>query len=416
MLSTLLIIAGAVSVAAWIWLLTANGGFWRVRGLTLAYDEDAQQNARIVAVIPARNEAETIARVVSSLFAQQWAGELHIVLVDDNSTDGTAEAARGACNPHISAEQRGANVGHPTAQISGPHIPTSANCGQKWGMRSLTIVQGQPLPAGWSGKMWAVHQGVEEALKLAPDYLLFTDADIVHAPTSVASLVAKSESGFDLVSLMVRLHCRSFAERLLIPAFVFFFFMLYPPRWISDSRRKTAGAAGGCILIRPQALARAGGIAAIRSEIIDDCALAREVKRSGGRVWLGLADETASVRPYDTFGEIGRMIARTAFNQLGHSALMLVGALVGLTLVYLLPIALVYAQPFAARVLGALAWLLMALCFSQTVRFYRMSPIWALALPVSAAFYMGATLLSAINYWSGRGGQWKGRAQDVVKS
>jgi hopene-associated glycosyltransferase HpnB len=264
--------------------------------------------------------------------------------------------------------------------------------------------------------MWAVHQGVQEALTLAPDFLLLTDADIVHAPTSVASLVAKAESGYDLVSLMVRLHCRSIAERLLIPAFVFFFFMLYPPRWVADPRRKTAGAAGGCILVRPEALARAGGIAAIRHEIIDDCALAREVNRSGGRVWLGLADETASVRPYDTFAEIGRMIARTAFNQLKHSALMLAGALIGLTLVYLLPIALVFAHTPAARALGLMAWALMALCYLPMVRFYRLRTWWALVLPASAVFYMGSTVFSAVNYWSGRGGQWKGRAQDVAES
>jgi len=449
MLSTLLIIAGALSLAAWIYLLAANGGFWRVRGLTLAAPSNcstATQNARVVVVIPARNEAGTIGRTVRSLLAQQWAGELHIILVDDNSTDGTAVAAQGALSladpmqakeacmghqgnvadgtphaskgglhglpawpqanttpPHINAEKRGANVGHPTAASN-----------RESNARSLTIIQGQPLPAGWSGKMWAVHQGVQQARTLAPDFLLLTDADIVHAPGSVAGLVARAESGYDLVSLMVRLHCRSLAERLLIPAFVFFFFMLYPPRWIADPRRKTAGAAGGCILIRPEALTRARGIEAIRHEIIDDCALAREVKRSGGRVWLGLAEETASVRPYETFGEIGRMIARTAFNQLQHSALMLAGALVGLTLVYVVPIALLFAQPPLARVLGWLAWLLMAMCYLPMVRFYRLLPAWALALPASAAFYMGATVVSAMNYWSGRGGQWKGRAQDVT--
>ena len=406
-MSAILIVGGVLSASAWLYLLFANGDFWRVRKLGLKPTQDAAQNARVVVVIPARNEVETIARTVRSLIAQQWAGELHIILVDDNSTDGTAEAAREALSKLSYAALR--EPGAPE------HLPTSAKRGKKWGTndRSLTIVQGKPLPSGWTGKMWAVSQGVDEALKLAPNYLLLTDADIEHAPASVANLVAKAESGFDMVSLMVRLHCRSFAERLLIPAFVFFFFMLYPPRWISDPRRKTAGAAGGCILIRPEALARAGGIAAIRSEIIDDCALAREVKRGGGRVWLGLADETASVRPYNTFTEIGRMISRTAFNQLGHSALVLMGAIVGLTLVYLLPIALLFAQPFTARVLGALAWLLMALCYSQMVRFYRLSPVWAVALPASALFYMGATLVSALNYWSGRGGQWKGRAQDV---
>ncbi|HEX8926703.1 MAG TPA: glycosyltransferase [Terriglobales bacterium] len=401
-MAAFLFIGGVLSATAWLYLLFANGSFWRVRGLTLPVPRNTAQSARVVVVIPARNEAETIGRTIKSLLEQQYCGELNVVLVDDNSTDGTADVALRALSQVGCAE-------------GAARKPTSATRGQMWGTkeRSLAIIKGRPLPAVWSGKMWAVHQGVEEALKLAPDYLLLTDADIVHEPTSVASLVAKAASGFDIVSLMVRLHCRSVAERLLIPAFVFFFFMLYPPRWIADPRRKTAGAAGGCILIHPEALARAGGISAIRSEIIDDCALAREVKRSGGRVWLGLADETASVRPYNTFAEIGRMIARTAFNQLGHSTLMLVGALVGLTLVYLLPIALLFTQQLSTRILGALAWLLMALCYSQMVRFYRLSPVWALALPLSAAFYMGATVVSAIHYWSGRGGQWKGRAQDV---
>ena len=199
------------------------------------------------------------------------------------------------------------------------------------GRRRLTVIAAEPLPPGWTGKLWAVQQGVEQALKLDPAFLLLTDADIHHAPDNIATLVAIAEAGnYDLTSFMVKLHCRSMAEKLLIPAFVFFFFMLYPPAWIRDPKRKIAGAAGGCMLIRPRALQKAGGISAIRDQIIDDCALARAVKRTGGRVWLGVTPETFSTRAYNSFAEIERMIARTAFNQLQHSAALLAGAIVGM--------------------------------------------------------------------------------------
>ena len=209
---------------------------------------------------------------------------------------------------------------------------------------ALTVLAGQPLPPGWSGKLWAVQQGIERALTLQPRFLLLTDADVQHSPENVATLVAVAEhGGYDLTSFMVKLHCQSLAEKLLIPAFVFFFFMLYPPEWIRDPRRNTAGAAGGCVLIRPEALERAGGIAAIRGEIIDDCALAAVIKRNRGKVWLGVTSETHSLRAYGSFAEIERMIARTAFNQLRHSAWLLMAAVAGLALVYLLPLALLFS-------------------------------------------------------------------------
>ena len=219
------------------------------------------------------------------------------------------------------------------------------------------------------------------------------------------------------MSFMVKLHCRSLPEKLLIPAFVFFFFMLYPPEWIRNPRRKIAGAAGGCILIRPEALERAGGVAAIRGEIIDDCALASRVKRSGGKVWLGLTPDTHSLRAYKTFGEIERMIARTAFNQLQHSAWLLVGAVVGLLLIYLLPLVLLLSGSHYTR----FSWaqrrtLLMWVAYLPMVRFYGLNPAWALTLPFSAAFYTAATIHSALMYWSGRGGEWKGRAQDMARA
>jgi len=224
---------------------------------------------------------------------------------------------------------------------------------------------------------------------------------------------------------MVKLHCQSVAEKLLIPAFVYFFFKLYPPAWIANPRRSTAGAAGGCILIRPAALDKAGGIAAIRQEVIDDCSLAARVKRTGGRLWLGASGTTRSIRPYGGFSEIGRMISRSAFSQLRHSTLFLLLSMVGMAATYLLPPALVLSDLLgghhagaAALVVGtsAAAWLLMIVSYVPVLRLYRLSPLWALALPAAAVFYVGATFHSAVNYWSGRGGQWKGRIQDPVQS
>jgi hopene-associated glycosyltransferase HpnB len=230
----------------------------------------------------------------------------------------------------------------------------------------------------------------------------------------VAELVGIAETGgYDLVSYMVKLACVSFAEKALIPAFVFFFFMLYPPKWISSGPSKVAGAAGGCMLIRPEALAKAGGFGAIRNTIIDDCALARIVKRSGGRIWLGLTRTTASNRSYGSFGEIGRMISRTAFHQLNHSTLLLAGTVVGLVITYLLPVALIFSGSSIAAIEGIIAWLLMSIAYLPIVRFYGRSWPWACTLPIVACFYLAATVQSAVQYWRGKGGEWKGRTQDL---
>ena len=243
-------------------------------------------------------------------------------------------------------------------------------------------------------------QGIEKAG--GADYLLLTDADIVHAPENLARLVGRAErGGFDLVSYMATLHCETRAERALIPAFVFFFFLLYPPRW-------GTGAAGGCMLIRRAALERIGGIAAIRGELIDDCALAAAVRRTGGRVWLGLSRDTLSIRPYETFAEIGRMISRSAFTQLRHSAWLLAGTVAGLLFTYVLPPVLAIGGSWW----GAAAWGMMSVAYFPALRFYRRSPLWAPLLPLVAVFYMGATVNSAVEYWRGRGGVWKGRVQD----
>jgi hopene-associated glycosyltransferase HpnB len=381
-------VAGGIAVTAWVYLLLARGAFWRavtpsVNARRPMPGVPSRWNTRpVAAVIPARNEVEVVAQSITSLLAQSEAENIHIFLVDDESSDGTAEAALAAAR----------NAGKPAA---------------------LTVIRGQAPPPGWTGKLWALQQGVMLAREFGPRCFLFTDADVAHTPEDFSRVLeAAAGGGYDMASLMVRLHCESWPEKLLIPAFLFFFFQLYPPKWTGDSRRKTAGAAGGCILIRPEALERAGGIAAIRHEVIDDCALARAVKRSGGKVWLGTAETAASVRPHRSLAEIGRMISRTAFSQLKHSAVLLLLTILGMMAVYLLPVALVFSLRPPAAILGLAAWLLMAAAYFPAVRYYRLCPLWALSLPVAALFYTGATLVSALNYWAGRGGQWKGRIQD----
>jgi hopene-associated glycosyltransferase HpnB len=379
--------AGALSLLIWLYLLAAHGGFWRIGRIVARQPLALPAPARIAVVIPARDEAEVVGRAVTSLLNQRGGHAIYIFLVDDASSDSTAEVARQA------AEAPG-----------NPDI--------------LTVIEGAALPAGWSGKLWAVKQGLEKARALAPDFFLLTDADIEHGPDSLATLTAIAQAGaYDLASFMVRLECRTFPERMLIPAFVFFFLKLYPPAWIVNPRRKIAGAAGGSILIRPESLDRAGGIESIHSEVIDDCALARRVKESGGRVWLGLSSETRSIRPYQSLAGIGRMISRGAFNQLRHSCWMLLLALVGLTATYLVPpLLVIFSHQLVPALIGAAAWLLMSVCFLPTVRFYRVFPLWATALPVIAVFYMGTAVHSALRYWAGRGGQWKGRIQDPAGS
>jgi hopene-associated glycosyltransferase HpnB len=309
----------------------------------------------VAVIIPARDEAPVIGQAIASILAQDFPGRLEIFLVDDHSTDGTAAVATEAAG-------------------SDPR---------------LTVIPAPPLDPGWTGKLWAMSQGVAAAEQKPFDYYLFTDADIVHGPSNVSELVARAEAGpFDIVSLMVELSQASLAERALIPAFVFFFFMLYRPG--PDSR----GAAGGCLLIRPAALRLAGGLTAIRGELIDDCSLAREVRRAGGRVWLGPTRTTRSIRRYATFAEIGRMISRTAFTQLRYSWLMVWGALLGMAILFLTPLAL-----------------LPMILYLRTLHYYRRSLLWTLALPLIALFYMGATLHSAIRHAQGRGGEWKGRVR-----
>jgi len=336
----------------------------------------------VAIVVPARNEEEVVARCITSLLDQTYYESIHIFLVDDFSCDRTVQVAREA------------------AQKAGKSA-------------SLTVVACRPLPPGWTGKLWAVRAGIEEASLLKPRFLLLTDADIVHEPVSVASLVEMAETGdYDLVSVTGRLSCETLGEKLLIPAFTFFFLMLYPPAWVANSRRRTAGADGSCILIRPEALARAGGIESIRHQVIDDCTLARIVKGSGGRLYLGVSNLMASIRRHESLTHIGRLISRTAFSQLHHSVLMLLGTLCGLAIVYVLPIVMTFFAPPVPMVLGVIAWAAMTICYFPVIRFYGLKPYLSLTLPMVALFYMGATIWSAIEFWSNHGGEWKGRVQD----
>jgi hopene-associated glycosyltransferase HpnB len=376
-----------LALAVWLYLLLGRGGFW------LARERDDRDNPvepprwpSVVAVVPARNEADVIARSIGSLLRQDYPGRFRVVLVDDGSDDGTTAAALAAAKDMTSDR--------------------------------LTILPGSGLPKGWTGKLWALAQGIRHAggFDPAPDYLLLTDADIGHAADNLRSLVTRAErSGYVLTSLMAALSSANRAERFLIPAFVFFFQMLYPFAWVARRDRATAAAAGGCMLVKRQALEQAGGIAAIRSEIIDDCALARRLKQQGP-TWLGLTRRAQSLRPYDGLAEVGRMVSRSAYAQLRYSPLLLVGTLAGMALTYWLPPLLALAGEGLARWLGLAAWLAMALAFQPMLGFYRASPLWGLALPVIATAYMVFTLQSAFEYWSGRGGMWKGRAQAMTGS
>jgi hopene-associated glycosyltransferase HpnB len=373
------VVLAAIALAAWLYLLLFHGGFWRERPPPAPAPPPLCP--AIVAIIPARNEVEVIGSAVSSLLNQRYPGRFSLILVDDHSTDGTAERARAAARDE-DAEDR------------------------------VAIVAARPLPAGWTGKLWAVAEGIralDESGRLA-EYLLLTDADILHHRTNLAELVAQAETArLDLASLMVRLRCRSPAERLLIPAFVFFFAMLYPFAWTADPRARTAGAAGGCSLVRRSALSRIGGIASIRGALIDDCALAAKIKQ-GGRIWLGLSARTRSLRPYKRLGDIWHMIARTAYTQLRYSPLILAGTVLGMALIFLAPPALVLDGGPAA-LLGGTAWLIMAIAYAPMLRFYRQPLLLAPLLPAIALVYTAATIDSALRHWRGRGGEWKGRIE-----
>jgi hopene-associated glycosyltransferase HpnB len=376
----------ALALLIWLYLLAGRGMFWvgRERDDTLV-PPGAPSPAvwpRVTCIVPARNEAESIAACIGSLLAQDYPGQFRVLLVDDQSADGTAAKAREA------AASRGA-------------------------LDRFDVLTGSSLPAGWTGKLWAMTQGCShvEAEAERPDFILFSDADIAYAPDVLTRLVRGAEArGLGLVSMMAKLNCTSPAERWLVPAFIFFFQKLYPFAWINDPARRTAGAAGGCMLVRREALLRAGGLARIRDALIDDCALGALMKREGP-IWLGLTERVSSLRPYPDFNDLRRMVVRSAYAELGYSPLRLVGAVLGMCLTYLLPPAMALFGGGPAALLGAVTWALMVVAFAPTLRFYRLSPLRGLALPLVAAIYTGFTIESAWAHARGRGGAWKGRFQ-----
>jgi len=373
-----------LALAIWLYLLFFRGGFW------LARESDARDPPlmaqsseswpRVVAVVPARNEAAMLPHSLRSLLAQDYPAPITVIVVDDQSEDATSETAL----------RIGASAGG-----------------------DVVVVRGQPRPPGWTGKVWALQQGIAHAasLKDPPQYLLLTDADIAYAPNALMHLVARARSrGLVLTSLMAKLNCESLAERALIPAFIFFFQMLYPFAWVRRATMSTAAAAGGCMLVERRALENADGMAAIRNALIDDCALAA-VMKARGPIWLGLTQRVVSLRPYPHIGDIRSMVSRSAYAQLRYSPLLLAGTLVGMAVTYLAPPLLAIFGSYPSWAFGVAAWLLVAIAFQPTLRFYRSSPLWGLALPLIAAAYVAFTLDSAYQHWRGRGGMWKGRPQ-----
>jgi len=377
------LVVAAIPLLIWIYLIFGRGWFWRPAKYLTPAPLPRVAGKRIAIVMPARDEAAVIGQAITSLMLQDYSGPVHIFVVDDASTDGTADLAR-----------------HTADRVGKSEL--------------LTVIGSQPLPVGWTGKLWALSQGIAAAERWRPDYLLLTDADIHHGPCTVAELAAIAESeNSDLVSFMITLSSRTNAEKALLPAFVFFFLLLYPPGWVRSRHYRTAGAAGGCILTRREALEGIGGLSEIRNEVIDDCALARSVKSRGGRLWIGLTRTSESIRPYGSVWEIARMISRTAFNQLQHSLLQLILAIAAVLATFVMPVALLFSRERSVVAVGAAAILLMICGYAPILRFYGRSMLWCLALPLIAIFYAGVTIYSAFAYWTGRGGYWKGRIQDV---
>lgn len=374
------IVFGALPLAIWIYLLVGRGMFWLMRERDDRDEPDFNGPwPSVVAVVPARDEADVIARSIGSLLQQDYPGDFRIVLVDDQSTDETSVVAR---------------------------TLDSAN--------RLQIIAGAPRPRGWTGKLWAVKQGIAQASGV--DYLWLTDADIAHTPDNLRKLVARAQSDkLVLVSLMAKLHCKTFAERLLVPAFVFFFAMLFPFGWVNKKNSRVAAAAGGCMLVSRAALERSGAIDAIRGEIIDDCALARSMKKQGA-ICLSLTNRAMSLRPYEKIEDIRRMVSRSAYAQLDYSPLQLIGTLVGMILLCVAPVIVAFFGSGLMRIAGVVVWAAMAIAFQPMLRFYKLSPLWGMALPIIGALYAAFTLDSAVQFWRGRGGMWKGRVQAMTRA
>lgn len=386
----ILLTIATLSLIIWIFLLLFWGQFWRANQRLEIHNIDLPSYPSVCAIIPARNEADVLPVSLKSLLNQDYLGQFSIILIDDQSTDKTGEVAQNIAN-HLNQSDR------------------------------LKVISGQPLPIGWSGKLWAMEQGIQTAKNqgLSPDYFLFTDADIEHHSTNLKELVTKAEKeNLALTSLMVLLRCDSFWEKFLIPAFVFFFQKLYPFPWVNNPRNKMAAAAGGCILIRRDRLEEIGSIPSLREALIDDCTLAQKIKGLSNpdnptAIWLGLTEKTTSLRPYDSLDTIWNMIARTAYTQLNYSPFLLLGTVLGMSLVYLAaPVILLlgfYLQSNNLIIISSLTWFLMAIAYLPTLRLYKLSPLWSLSLPIIALFYNLMTIDSALRHWRGQGGGWKGR-------
>ena len=383
-------LAAGLPLVVWLYLFFLRGGYWRTdRGLPDPPVHDGPWPP-VAVLVPARDEAALIGRTVSGLLGQDYPGDFHIFLIDDHSTDGTAARASDA------------------AQAGGRSA-------------TLSLVAAPPLPAGWTGKLWALaagHKAAGESFAQA-EFLWLCDADIGHPPSALRRLVSHALSDRrDLVSLMVLLKANGFWGRVLVPPFVYFFQKLYPFAWAADPARRTAAAAGGCVLLRCAAFERSGGFAAICGALIDDCTLAASIKHSGGRIWLGLSETSISLRPYARFADIWNMVARSAYTQLRHSPLLLLGTLAGMAITYLGPPAALIAGlavgHWLAAGLGLAAWALMAASFLPMLALYRLSALRAPTLPFAAALYSAMTVASAWRHWRGHGGHWKGRDHQAL--
>ncbi|MFZ3495691.1 glycosyltransferase [Streptomyces sp. 5.8] len=423
-----LLVAACASLAVWLWLTLGQGMFWRTDTRLPPRHAPARWPS-VAIVVPARDEAEVLPRSLPSLLAQDYPGEAEVILVDDGSTDGTAALARRLADAHPGLPLTVLSPGEPGPGWTGKlwalrHGITHARSGARSGARSVLGSSPDPGPGGGpdaaqgrspdSGPDSAASSSPGSSPGPAPDYLLLTDADIAHEPDSLRELVcAATAADLDLVSQMARLRAVSVWERLIVPAFVYFFAQLYPFRWINRPAARTAAAAGGCVLLRTEAAVRAGVPESIRQAVIDDVSLARAVQRSGGRIWLGLAERVDSVRPYASLADLWRMVSRSAYAQLRHRPALLAGTVAGLVLVYLVPPAALLAGLAAGRPAvawaGGLAWLLMAGTYLPMLRYYRQPAVLAPLLPLTALLYLLMTVDSAVQHYRGRGAAWKGR-------
>ncbi|XLQ12223.1 MAG: glycosyltransferase [cyanobacterium endosymbiont of Epithemia adnata isolate EadnSB Bon19] len=395
--TSIITIITIISLIIWLYLLLFRGKFWLSNQKIDPEKISLTTYPSVCVVIPARNEADVLPVSLRSLLNQDYLGDFKIILVDDQSDDGTTEIAYELATIFDKTDR-------------------------------LTVISGELLSSGWSGKLWAMEQGIKyiKEQNLHPDYILFTDADIEHHKTNLRELVGKSQQeNLALTSLMVRLRCQSIWEQFLIPAFVFFFEKLYPFVWVNDPHHKMAAAAGGCILIRQDILEQVGGLEIVRQALIDDCSLAAAVKlklqdvseNPPQGIWLGLSEKTCSLRPYDSLETIWDMVARTAYTQLNYSPLLLIGTVMGLTIIYIVPpVSLIWGLVVGNSLitsLGGITWLLMSISYLPTLRLYKTSLLWSISLPAISFLYLLMTIDSALRHWRGKGGRWKGRVYSV---